>query len=203
MPAKTRTVGILLFDDVEVLDACGPFEVFSIARTEDTDGDNELFRVVMIAETIEPVVARGGLIVKPHFTIADHPRLDILLIPGGKGARAVRNNQNILDWIRGQVASIELLTSVCTGALVLAEAGLLDSLSATTHWGAIQMMQTDYPAVTVKSDVRFVEEGGVLTSAGVSAGIDMALHIVSRLHGEQSATLTARQMEYDWRPERF
>lgn len=203
MATSTRTVGILLFDDVEVLDAFGPFEVFSIAHTNGNRGDNELFRVVMIAETIEPVVARGGLIVKPHFAIDDHPALEMLLIPGGKGARSVRYNTAILQWIQQQAGSVELLASVCTGALVLAEAGMLDGLAATTHWGAIDVLKADYPAITVESDVRFVDEGKTITSAGVSTGIDMALHIVERLHGSESASLTARQMEYGWHPERF
>ncbi len=196
-----RTVGILIFDDVEVLDAFGPYEVFSVAQTagpEDTGGN--LFRVVTIAETPDPVHARGDLVVTPHHAIGDHPDLDILVVPGGFGTRTAVKNEALLEWLRAQADRAELRASVCTGAFLLAEIGLLDGQAATTHWGSIERLREGYPAVEVREEVRFVDEGTVITSAGISAGIDMALHVVARLHGQDAAKATARYMEYDWRP---
>ncbi|HVB73175.1 MAG TPA: DJ-1/PfpI family protein [Ktedonobacteraceae bacterium] len=197
---RLPTVGILIFDDVEVLDFCGPFEVFSVARPvgENSD-DDRLFDVVTIAQEDRIITCRGGLLVKPHYTIDDHPALDILLIPGGQGTRRERLNHRLLDWIGEQDRHTSLTTSVCTGAFLLAERGLLDNHRATTHWGSIDWMRDTYPAVTMVDDKRVVDEGHIITSAGVSAGIDMSLHIVASLHGIDTARWTARRMEYDWR----
>ncbi len=201
MTPRPHTVGILLFEDVEVLDAFGPFEVFSVAQTADPDDHgNNLFRVLTIAESTGPVRTRGGLIVQPHHDISDHPELDILLVPGGRGSRTARKNAALLAWLGEQVNKTQLRTSVCTGSLLYGEIGLLDGLSATTHWGALELMQQDYPDINVLANTRYVDEGDIITSAGISAGIDMALHIVARLHGEATALTTARQMEYEWRP---
>lgn len=198
---ERKTVGILLFDDVEVLDAFGPFEVFSVARTgAPGDTDHQLFQVVTVAETSAPVRARGGLIVTPHHAFGDHPPLDILVVPGGFGTRAQMANPTLLGWLRARAGEAELRTSVCTGAFLYAAIGLLDGLGATTHWGSIDRLREGYPAIDVQQDVRFVDEGTVITSAGISAGIDMALHVVARLHGMDAARATARYMEYDWRP---
>ena len=196
-----RTVGILIFDDVEVLDFCGPFEVFSVARTPDRDGENDaLFRAVTIAEEDRIINCRGGLLVQPHYTIANHPDLDIVVVPGGKGTRRERHNQNLLDWITLQDQKIELLTSVCTGSFLLAEAGKLDGLQATTHWASVDHMRETYDSISMQSDTRFVDQGRIITSAGISAGIDMSLHIVERLHGSEAAAYTARRMEYERAP---
>ena len=195
---QARTVGILIFDDVEVLDFCGPFEVFSVARDPDhPNEDDPLFRAVTIAEEDRIINCRGGLLVQPHYTIASHPELDILVVPGGKGTRKERYNQNLLDWITVQDQKLELLTSVCTGSFLLAEAGKLDGLNATTHWASVDHMRETYTSTTMLVDTRFVDEGHVITSAGISAGIDMSLHIVERLHGSEAAAYTARRMEYD------
>ncbi len=196
-----KTVGILLFDEVEVLDAFGPFEVFSVAQTADPDdlGGN-LFTVVTISETGGPVRTRGGLTVTPHHSFENHPPLDIVVVPGGYGTRAQVTNATALDWLRARTAEAELRTSVCTGAFLLAEIGLLDGHSATTHWGSIDRLRDGYRNIDVQEDVRFVDEGTIITSAGISAGIDMALHVVARLHGTDAARATARYMEYDWRP---
>ncbi|HET7035189.1 MAG TPA: DJ-1/PfpI family protein [Thermomicrobiaceae bacterium] len=197
-----RTVGILIFDEVEVLDFCGPFEVFSIARTAEADAESPpLFRALTIAEEARTVTCRGGLLVQPHHTIHDHPPLDILLVPGGQGTRRERLNRRLLDWIASQDHQTALTTSVCTGAFLLAEAGILAGHRATTHWASVDWMRRQYPAVTMLAETRVVDEGRVITSAGVSAGIDMALHIVARLHGSEAASWTARRMEYDWRPD--
>lgn len=197
-----RTVGILIFDNVEVLDFCGPFEVFSTTRPlGESDDETRLFTVLTIAERERTVTCRGGLLVQPHATIHDHPPLDILIVPGGQGTRRERLNGPLLDWIVEQRGRVELTASVCTGAFLLAERGLLDGRRATTHWASVEWMRQHYPAVTMLSDARFVDEGDIITSAGVSAGIDMALHVVARLHGGAVAAETARRMEYafEWR----
>ncbi len=196
--SQPRTVGILIFDDVEVLDFCGPFEVFSITRPlDDASDDARLFQVVTIAEEDRIIHCRGDLLLQPHHTIDDHPALDILVVPGGQGTRRERLNQRLLDWIAAQNSAIELTTSVCTGAFLLAERGILDGRRATTHWASVDWMREQYPTVTMLADQRVVDEGHVITSAGVSAGIDMALHVVGRLHGSDVAAWTARRMEYD------
>jgi transcriptional regulator GlxA family with amidase domain len=193
-----RTVGILIFDDVEVLDFAGPFEVFATTRLPGDEGDRA-FHVVTVAERAEVVRCRGDLLVQPHHTIEDHPPLDILLVPGGYGTRREATNQKLLDWIAAQDRTTELTTSVCTGAFLLAARGLLDELPATTHWGSIERLKNAHPRVDVRDNVRYVDNGHIVTSAGVSAGIDMSLHIVGRLLGEDVARETARNMEYDRR----
>jgi transcriptional regulator GlxA family with amidase domain len=196
-----RTVGILLFDDVEVLDFAGPFEVFSAARPAgETSDELRLFQVVTIAEEPRTARCRGGLLVQPHATIAEHPPLDLLVVPGGQGTRRERYNTRLLDWIAAQDQHTELTASVCTGAFLLAERGLLDGRRATTHWTSVDWMRTQYPRVTMLADARVVDEGHVVTSAGIAAGIDMSLHVVARLHGVDVAAWTARRMEYDWTP---
>ena len=199
-----RTVGILIFDEVEVLDFCGPFEVFSSAYLPDGAGEDEearrLFDVRVVAEQPRIVSARGGLRVEPHHGIDDCPPLDVLLVPGGFGTRALMDNRRVLDWIAAQNGRVETMTSVCTGAFLLGRAGILDGFRATTHWESISRMRSLFPAVSVLDDLRVVDEGRIVTSAGVSAGIDMALHLVGRWHGSEVAEATARDMEYDWRP---
>lgn len=195
-----RTVGILIFDDVEVLDFCGPFEVFSVARQPDEGSDGTpLFKAVTIAEKPGVVTCNGGLLVQPHLTVDDDVRLDILVVPGGQGTRREVFNTRLLGWIVERNKTAELTASICTGAFLLAEAHLLDGRRATTHWASVDRMRAIYPGLTVLSSERVVDEGHVITSAGVSAGIDMALHVVGRLHGHETAAWTARRMEYDWR----
>lgn len=196
-----RTVGILIFPEVEVLDFCGPFEVFSSAslRPETGDGDwTRLFTAITIAEHADVVRCRGGLLVQPNHTLTDHPPLDIVVIPGGYGTEQQLENPTVLDWIARQKQGGALTTSVCTGAFLLGAAGLLDGVRATTHWGAIDGLRELTPNADVRADTRVIDEGEIITSAGVSAGIDMALHVVRRLHGEEVARDTARGMEYDW-----
>ncbi|MFT4040404.1 MAG: DJ-1/PfpI family protein [Thermomicrobiales bacterium] len=198
-PSHRRTVGILIFPEVEVLDFCGPFEVFAITRSGDSLADDErLFDVYTIAEEDRLIRCRGGLQVQPHYTFDNHPPLDILVVPGGAGADVIyAGNDRVLDWIAAQATQIELTTSVCTGAQLLAKRGLLDGHQATTHWLGIDELKQRHPAVDVVSGARFVDAGPVVTSAGVSAGIDMSLHVVGRLYGEHIAARTARIMEYD------
>ena len=152
--------------------------------------------VITIAEEDRIISCRGGLLVKPHMTIDNHPQLDILVIPGGQGTRRERHNQRLLDWIAKQDQHTNFMTSVCTGAFLLAERGLLDHHRATTHWGSVKWMREMYPNIEMAADERVVDEGHIITSAGVSAGIDVSLHVVSRLFGADVAAWTARQMEY-------
>ena len=191
----TRTLAILIFEEVEVLDFCGPFEVFSVASrfTEPL-----AFNVLTVAQSASPVVTRGGLSVNPHLRLADCPQPDLLLIPGGQGTRKEMHNPALIDWIGQASTKAELVLSVCTGALLLAKAGLLDDLEATTHHGAIDLLRQTAPQTAVHADRRFVDNGRVVCSAGIAAGIDMSLHVVSRLVGQEVAIKTARQMEYPW-----
>ena len=194
-----RTVGILLFDEVEVLDFCGPFEVFSVSRPEGVkDDEARLFQVFTVAEKSETVRCRGGLLVEPHYALENAPKLDILIVPGGQGTRRERHNQRLLDWIEAQDRQTEMTLSVCTGAFLLAERGLLDGKRATTHWGSITSMRETYPQVEVVENTRYVDEGRIVTSAGISAGIDMSLRVVEKLHSQEVAAWTARRMEYEW-----
>jgi transcriptional regulator GlxA family with amidase domain len=193
----TRNLAILTFEDVEVLDFCGPFEVFTVASRFT---DPPAFTVFTVAEKPGPVVTRGGLSVNPHHRLADCPRPDLLLVPGGQGTRREMHNPVLIDWIRQASEKAELVLSVCTGALLLARAGLLDGLEATAHHGAIDLLREVAPKATVDADRRFVDNGRVVCSAGIAAGIDMSLHVVARLLGREVAEKTARQMEYPWEP---
>jgi transcriptional regulator GlxA family with amidase domain len=195
---KRRQVGILIFPDVEVLDFTGPFEVFSVSRLREDRRREESspFEVKVIAERLEPVQASGGLRVLPDCDLANSPSLDILVVPGGRGTRTEINNQRLIHWIASQGKQVDTLASVCTGAMLLGRAGLLAGLRATTHWRALDLMRESFPAVTVESNLHVVEDGRVLTSAGISAGIDMSLRVVARYYGEAVARATARHMEY-------
>jgi transcriptional regulator GlxA family with amidase domain len=195
--AQTRNVAIVLFDEVEVLDFAGPFEVFSVCGRERGE---QPFNVYTVAEAARPVLARGGLSVNPHFTLADCPPPDIVLTPGGYGTRAQMRNPALLGWLKEVHARAELTLSVCTGALVLGSAGLLDGLKATTYHTAFDLLRGAAPAAEVIAGARWIDNGQVITSAGVSAGIDMALHVVERLLGKAAADETAAYMEYDTWP---
>ena len=193
-----KRVGILIFPAVEVLDFCGPYEVFSVARLDEERRRTESspFEVLLVAETRDPVVATGGLRVIPDATLETCPPLDILVVPGGWGTRAEMSNQRVLKWIAERAREIETLTSVCTGAMLLGQIGLLDGRHATTHWRSLELMRQSFPSVTVEDKLHVVEDGQVLTSAGISAGIDMALRVVARYCGEAVGRATARHMEY-------
>ena len=188
-----RTVAILLFDDVEVLDFAGPFEVFAVT---DELADYQRFRVVTVAAEKRAIRARNGLSVNPDHSFADCPRPDILVVPGGQGTRALLKNQSVLDWIKTVNSGAEIVTSVCTGSLVLGRAGLLDGQRATTHHECFALLREHAPRATVVETDRFTDNGRLLTAAGISAGIDLSLHLVARLHGAAAAEKTARYMEY-------
>jgi transcriptional regulator GlxA family with amidase domain len=196
-------VGILIFDGVEVLDFCGPFEVFSLATKPgmDTYPDNALYTVHTVAETADSIRTVGGMEVVPSCTIDNHPQFEIIVVPGGFGTRAIyQGNSRVIEWIARQAAADVVTTSVCTGAALLAKAGVLSGKRSTTHWASIGRLRDLHPETTVLDDMRVVDEGKIVTSAGVSAGIDMALHIVARMHGHEAAVKTARDMEYRWEP---
>jgi len=197
---ERKRVGILVFDGVEVLDFCGPFEVFSVTRLDESRRreDPSPFEVVLVAEQAGTVTAVGGLKVTPDHTLADCPALDILVVPGGWGTRREIGNPALLEWIGARGRAVETLTSVCTGAMLLGKAGLLDGRRATTHWRSLGWMAESFPDVTVETALHVVEDGNVFTSAGISAGIDMALLVVARHHGEEIARAAARTMEYPY-----
>jgi len=195
---ERKRVGILLFNDVEVLDFCGPYEVFTATRLSEERRREapSPFQVFLIAQMKSVVRASGGLRVIPDYTFQDCPSLDILVVPGGWGTRTEIENQELIGWIARMSGLVETLTSVCTGSMLLGRAGLLDGRRATTHWRSLDWMRESFPNTAVEDELHVVEDGYLVTSAGISAGIDMALRVVARYHGEQVARATARHMEY-------
>ncbi len=193
-----RRVGILVFPEVEVLDFCGPFEIFSVTRLDEERRrlDPSPYEVLIIAQHSSVVVATGGLKVVPQHSLEDCPPLDVLVVPGGWGTRREMMNERLIAWLGETARQVTTLTSVCTGSLLLCKAGLLDGKRATTHWRVLEEMRGLFPAVNVIDDQHVVEEGDLLTSAGISAGIDMTLRVVARHHGDAVARATARYMEY-------
>jgi transcriptional regulator GlxA family with amidase domain len=193
-------VGILIFDGVEVLDFAGPFEVFSRTRLQAgpdsrRSEDAAPFSVFTVARTRAPIKTTGNLEVVPHHGFADAPPIDLLLVPGGFGTRALVNDAETLDWIRKVAASARKTTSVCTGSLLLAKAGLLEGRRATTHWGALDLLDSLGAGVAVDRQRRVVDDG-IITSAGVASGIDMAFYVVETLFGKAVADETAHYIEY-------
>ena len=200
MTAARQTVGILIFDDVEVLDFAGPFEVFSRTRLvpgadSRRSDDSAPFDTFTVARSPEAVTAIGGLKVIPHYSWAAAPPIDILVVPGGFGTRALLTDEATLSWIRETAARSSQVTSVCTGALLLAKIGLLKGRRATTHWAGLDLLASLDPTIQVQRDARVVSDG-IVTSAGVSAGIDMAFSVVERLCGRAVADETAHYIEY-------
>lgn len=197
---ERKRVGIVVFDDVEVLDFCGPFEVFTATRLNDELRREEPspFDVLLVAEQERVVTTNGGMRVLPDRCFANCPCLDILVVPGGWGARREGGNPVMLDWVRQQAFQVELLTAVCTGSMILGYAGVLGGRCATTHWRMLDWMRDTFPNVAVLHNLHVVEDGNVITSAGISAGIDMALTVVARCHGEAVARATAMHMEYPY-----
>ncbi len=191
-----RTIALLLFEDVEVLDFAGPFEVFAV--TDELRG-HQTFHLYTVAETTSPVRAKNGLTVVPDFALADAPRPDLLIVPGGSGTRKLLHRAEVLSWIQQQVPTAEIVMSVCSGALVLAKLGLLDGLIATTHHEVVDLLVELAPKATVRPRERFTDNGKICTSAGISAGIDLSLHLVGRLLGKETADTTAHYLEYDRR----
>lgn len=200
---RPLTIAIYLYADMEALDFSGPYEVFTTANRMalrlDPDGIAP-FHVVTVADTLAPVRARAGMRVLPDHDPTSCPLADILLVPGGV-VDVPLSRADSIDWIRRCAGHAQITASVCTGAFLLAAAGLLDGLTATTHWEDIDDLRTHYPDVDVVDDLRWVDTGAVVTSAGIAAGIDMSLHLVARLCGEVLAAKTARQMDVAYRPD--
>jgi transcriptional regulator GlxA family with amidase domain len=197
---ERKRVGIVLFENVEVLDFCGPFEVFSVTRLDEKKRREEPspFEVLLVAEKKDTVTATGGMKVIPDHPFESCPKLDILVVPGGWGTRKEVGNPAMLNWLRSRATKVQTLTSVCTGSMLLGFAGLLDGRCATTHWRSLDWMRESFPRVRVEYDKHVVEDEEILTSAGISAGIDMALKVVERYCGEDVARATARHMEYPY-----
>jgi transcriptional regulator GlxA family with amidase domain len=194
---EPRQIGIVLFDGVEELDAIGPWDVLAHwAQRYPDDG----FAVSCLSRDGGLVECAKGLTIRAHHSYADAPGFEVLLHPGGRGTRPLVRDEAHLDWVRGQREAVSLMTSVCTGSLVYAAAGLLAGRPATTHWGALGELAALDPTVKVLAEERFVDDGDMITSAGVSAGIDMALHLVSRLAGVERARQVRRGIQYDPAP---
>ncbi|MEL0279358.1 MAG: DJ-1/PfpI family protein [Deltaproteobacteria bacterium] len=186
-------IGIYIYNQAEVLDFSGPFEVFSVANRLANLGWN----IWLVAEEKSLVEARGVFQVKPHYSIQNVPELDVLIVVGGVHSEELRKTE-VINWIRKTAEKTQITASVCTGAFLLAEAGLLDGLEVTTHWEDIPDLQRNYPNLQVRKGIRWIEQGKLFTAAGISAGIEMSLELVARLAGAELAERTARQMEYTW-----
>lgn len=198
MMEAQKTVGIVLFPEVEVLDFCGPFEVFSVARLseENRRESQSPFRIFLVGRTLETIHTTGGMKVTPDVDFQSCPRLDILVVPGGFGTRPLMRDPETLNWIRRRAGETATVTSVCTGSLLLGGAGVLDGKRATTHWKSLDLLRQTYPAIEVVPSEHIVTDGDIITSAGIAAGIDMALTVVKKYCGERVARNTARYMEY-------
>jgi transcriptional regulator GlxA family with amidase domain len=200
----TRKLAILLFDEVEVLDFAGPFEVFSVCGLRSSNA--KPFEVFTVAEK-PSIRARNHLMINPTYVLGQEPQPDMVLIPGGGGyyadgqpfgTRKEMDNPVLLNWIRSQHQTAELILSVCTGSLLLAKADLLHGLKATTHKGAVEMMRSVAPDTVLMPQERWVDNGKIVLSAGISAGIDMSFYVISRLLGKEAADETASYMQYDY-----
>jgi putative intracellular protease/amidase/YHS domain-containing protein len=188
--AAAQGVAILLFEGVQIIDFTGPYEVFGQAG----------LRVFTVAASTAPITTSMGMKVTPDYALADAPPADVLVIPGGD-IRAAVNNPDVIVWIRERAAPARHVLSVCNGAIVLAKTGLLDGLTATTFYDLIPRLREAAPKTRVVTDQRYVDNGKIITTAGLSSGIDGSLHVVERLQGKGSAQKVALNMEYDWRPD--
>ncbi|MCC9196910.1 DJ-1/PfpI family protein [Arthrobacter sp. zg-Y820] len=192
-----KHIGILIFDGVEELDAVGPWEVLAYwARNFPEDG----YDVALLSADGGPVMAAKGMLLTPHVSRAAAPDFDVFLHPGGHGTRPLARDEEHLEWMRKLREDVPLMTSVCTGSLVYAAAGLLTGRPATSYWDALGDLAGLDPSIAVRPEARWVDDGDVVTSAGVSAGVDMALHLVRRLAGEQRAREVRRGIQYDPEP---
>ncbi len=188
-------IGIYIYDNAEVLDFSGPFEVFSTAVRVSKAPD--LFRIYLIGETGRSVAARAGFKVIPDYSIHNHPELDLLVVVGGVHSGEMEKI-NVMNWLKQQHDQVPLVATVCTGIFLVANATDLSNVRVTTHWEDIADLRQQFPTLRVKEDIRWVDAGSLVSSGGISAGIDMSLYLVSRLHSRELAEKTARQMEYDW-----
>ncbi len=188
-------IGIYIYDQAEVLDFSGPFEVFSTASR--VCQENKPFTVFLVSESGNAISARAGYSVNPQYGFHNHPAIDVLIIVGGVHEQEMEK-PGVINWIAKQSRQATLVASVCTGAFLLAKANILKNKSATTHWEDIPDLKNQFPDLDVIDNVRWVDAGNIISSAGISAGIDMCLHLVSRLHSLELAEKTARQMDFAW-----
>jgi transcriptional regulator GlxA family with amidase domain len=191
---KRRNVAVFVHEGVELLDFAGPAEAFAAVEGAQT------FQVYTVSTTEADITSQGFLTIKPKYTLAKCPKPDVIVLPGGNTGIPLRD-ERVIQWIKKSEGEAEVVMSVCTGAFLLAKADLLDGKEATTHWGSIDALKKSAPKTKVHADRRFVDNGKIVTCAGVSAGIDGALHVIKRLCGKQAAQDTARYMEYRWTPE--
>ena len=198
----TRRVAVVVYDGVELLDFAGPGEVFEVAGGYGESAGRRAFEVYTVGLTREPITSQRFVEVVPRYGIADAPLPDVLVLPGGSSGR-VSGDPEFLAWVKRAAESAEITLTVCTGAFILGEAGLLDGREATTWYDAVDRLQQRFPAVRTQHGRRFIDSGEVVTTAGVSAGIDGSLHVVARLFGRRVADATARYMEYHWSPEPY
>jgi transcriptional regulator GlxA family with amidase domain len=192
---SVMNIGIYIYAKAEVLDFSGPFEVFTTASR--VCPDDEPFKVLLIGETGQTVSARSGYSVNPNCGFQNHPHIDLLMVVGGYHYDEIKKI-NVLNWIAEQANRAQYVASVCSGTWLLAEAKVLTNQNVTTHWEDISTLQASYPDLKVHENVRWIDEGNIITSAGISAGIDMSLHLVSKFHSLTLAEQTAKQMEYEW-----
>lgn len=190
-----KNIAVLIYDDIELMDFCGPYDVFSMANKMN---GKKLFNIYTVAEATGDIETQNGLIVKAKYSVKNCPEADILIIPGGKGARKEMNNPNILKWIKEYSSKAQLILSVCTGALLLASCGLLDGLAAATHHNAVELLKKTAPKAKVMTDQRYVDNGKIVLSAGVASGIDMSLYVLGKLSGEALVLKVKENMEYNW-----
>lgn len=192
-----KNVGIFIFDEVEVLDFAGPFEVFSVTNELN---EYSLMNVFTISKEGNMIKAVNGLLVQPTFSVHNHPPIDIFVLPGGSGSKRLLNDGNLLSWITKTFDSSLISFSVCSGARFFASLGLLENKRYTTHHEVVQDIQKLSPLAVLEENARFVDEGKMLTSAGITAGIDLSLYIVEKLFGEGVKNRTVRYMEYgEWK----
>ncbi|QPC84648.1 DJ-1/PfpI family protein [Phototrophicus methaneseepsis] len=194
---EKRNVAIFIFEDVEILDFAGPYEAFAVCGVDDGE---PLFNVYTASLDGKSLLARNGLSINPAYSIETMPQPDILLIPGGQGTRPLVGNEAIRQFIQAQQPQVEQLLSVCTGALLLADAGVLANQSATTYHTAFDLLHSIDGSISLQPGQRWVDNGQIVTSAGVSAGIDMSLYVISKLFDQATADATARHMEYEHWP---
>jgi len=190
---QMKNVGIYLFNKVELLDFAGPYEVFSVTSELN---DDKTFKVFTISEDGGAIKSVNGLIVIPDYSFDNHPKIDILIIPGGEGTKNEIKKKKVMEWVNKTQGSAEIMATVCSGARIPAVLGLLDGLEATTHHSVIEDVKKLAPKVIIDHTKRFIDNGKIMTSGGISAGIDLSLHIVKKLCGEETAKKTMEYMEY-------
>jgi len=188
-----KKIGMLLFDGVEILDFAGPYEVFSVTRNSDENG---MFEVSTISKNGQKISARNGLSINVDYSISNAPSFDIFIIPGGFGTRPLLNDKEVLSWIKETYENTDIVMTVCSGSLLLGKLGILGNRPFCTHYMAYKEMEEIAPLAEPQKDKRFVQSGKLYTSAGISAGIDLAFHLLEKLHGKEMAIQTAKHMEY-------